>query len=72
MRDLQFLFNHISIDLGDGHSPVKKPMSPFSDNVTAFRFDAAEDNFTSGIYERFTKREGGVAFDGGARVATIF
>ena len=65
MRDLQFLLSQISTDLGDGHSLVNRPVSPFSDNVIAFRFDAAEDNFTSRISERFTKREGGVALDEG-------
>ena len=73
MRDLQFLLSQISTDLGDGHSPVNRPMSPFSDNMTAFLFDAVEDNFTSGISDPFTKWEGGVAFDEGwAREATMF
>ena len=65
MRVLQFLLSHISTDLGDGQNPVNKPMSPFSKRVTAFLFEIAEESFTSGISERFTKRDEGGAFDEG-------
>ena len=67
MRDLQFLLSQISTYLGDDHSHVNKPMRHFSDNVTAFCFEVAEDNLTSGISECFTKRDGGVALEKGGQ-----
>ena len=48
-------------------------MSPFSERVTTFLFEAAEESLTSGISERLMKQDGGEVLEkGGGREATIF
>ena len=57
MSSLQFLLSHTSTDLGEGHSPVNKPINPFFDKVTTFLFEAADEILTLGTSDLLTKRE---------------
>ena len=52
---------------------MNKPMIPFSERVTAFLLEVAEESLTSGISERLKNREEGGALDeGGGMEATMF
>ena len=72
MSVLQFLLSHTSTDLGEDHSPVNKPINPFSDKVTTFLFEVVEESLTLKISDLLTKREDVKTLDGrGAEEATI-
>ena len=59
--------------MGDDQRLVNKPMSHFSERVTTFLFEAAEESLTSGISERLMKQDGGEVLEkGGGREATLF